>query len=117
MWIGASSVPGDAVVNRIGSLADGWFVLASPEDYPQLRERIDRAAQRAGRNSALIGTEAGVAVVGEREAEWQTRVANWYQTGLTHLCLRTLGGDLRGGAAHIKRMRDVTDEALALTRS
>ena len=115
MWIGASSVPGDAVVKRIGELADGWYVLASPEEYPALRARIDQAAQRAGRNPERIGTEAGVAVVGPREAEWKQRVSHWHKTGLTHLCLRTLGGDLQGGNAHIARLRGVAEQAFDLT--
>lgn len=115
MWIGGSSTPGDAVVDRIGGLADGWFVLATPEDYPTLRDRIDNAAQRASRDPASIGTEAGVAIVGPRETEWQSRVKQWHAIGLTHLCLRTLGGDLRGGDAHIARMRGVINEVRAIT--
>jgi len=115
MWIGASSVPGDAVVKRIAELADGWFVLATPEEYPELRTRIDQVASAAGRNPNKIGTEAGVAVVGPREAEWKNRVSNWHKAGLTHLCLRTLGGNLQGGNAHIARLRGVADQAFALT--
>ena len=51
-----------------------------------------------------IGTEAGVAVVGPRKAEWQDRVAGWSKAGLSHLCLRTLGGGL-DAQAHIDTMR------------
>ena len=94
IWVGARSVPSDPVVRRIGRHAQGWFVLASPEDYPDVRGRIDAAGEAAGRDPSSIGTEAGVAVVGPREAEWQDRVSNWHDTGLTHLCLRTLGGGL-----------------------
>lgn len=94
IWYGGRSVPSDAVVRRIGKWASGWFVLASPEEYPDVRARIDAAAETAGRSAAEIGTEAGVAVVGPREAEWRDRVSNWHATGLTHLCLRTLGGGL-----------------------
>jgi len=114
LWIGGSSSPGSAVVERIGKLADGWFVLATPEEYPELRAHIDTQATKAGRDPNCIGSEAGVAVVGPREHEWQGRVRRWYNTGLTHLCLRTLGGDLRGGNAHIARMRGVVDEAFAI---
>ncbi len=104
VWIGARSVPGDSVVSRIGRWASGWFVLASPEEYPEIKARIDAAAVVSGRDPADIGTEAGVAVVGPRQAEWETRVGNWYRTGLTHLCLRTLGGGLAVGE-HIPTMR------------
>ena len=109
IWIGARAVPGDSVVRRIGRAADGWFVLCSPEEYPELRGRIDAEATAAGRDPEAIGTEAGVAVVGPREAEWQDRVANWRATGLTHLCLRTLGGEL-SATAHLKTLERVVGE-------
>ncbi len=109
IWYGGRSVPSDAVVRRIGKWASGWFVLASPEEYPQVRARIDAAAEAAGRSAEEIGTEAGVAVVGPREAEWRDRVTNWHATGLTHLCLRTLGGGLEV-ADHIPRIQQAVAE-------
>ena len=99
-------MPGPAVIQRIGQLADGWFVLCNPNDYPTLRGKIDEQAHLAGRDPHQIGTEAGVAVVGPREAEWQARVENWHKTGLTHLCLRTLGGDL-SNSEHIAKLKEV----------
>ena len=94
MWIGASGVPKTSIRSRIGKLADGWFVLASPEEYPEIRDDINQSAEESGRSSRDIGAEAGVAVVGPRESEWQDRVKGWHDAGLTHLCLRTLGGGL-----------------------
>jgi alkanesulfonate monooxygenase SsuD/methylene tetrahydromethanopterin reductase-like flavin-dependent oxidoreductase (luciferase family) len=94
VWIGARSIPSDRVVQRMGKWASGWFVLASPEEFEGVKRRIDAAAQAAGREASAIGTEAGVAVVGPRQHEWRERVTRWHQMGLTHLCLRTLGGDL-----------------------
>ena len=105
MWIGASGVPVKPIVRRIGRLADGWFVLCGPEEFPSVDGAIRRAAKRAGRDPGAIGTEAGVAVVGPREHEWQARVAGWRQAGLTHLCLRTLGGNLAPGD-HVPKMRE-----------
>lgn len=109
IWIGARSVPSDAVVERMGRWASGWFVLATPEEYPAVKSRVDEAAERVGRDAAEIGTEAGVAVVGAREGEWRERVANWHATGLTHLCLRTLGGDLPV-AEHLPRLESVMQD-------
>ncbi|MEM9315331.1 MAG: TIGR03619 family F420-dependent LLM class oxidoreductase [Pseudomonadota bacterium] len=103
IWIGGRRVPGEAVVRRIGRWASGWFVLATPQEYPAVRARIDAAARAAGRDPESIGTEAGVAVVGPREHEWRDRITNWVQTGLTHLCLRTLGGGL-AVAEHLPRL-------------
>lgn len=94
IWIGAAGSPVPRIRERIGRQSDGWFVLCAPEQFDGLKADIDAAAQAAGRDPAAIGTEAGVAVVGPREAEWKDRVTGWRDKGLTHLCLRTLGGGL-----------------------
>ena len=109
LWIGASSLPGKRIRERIGRQADGWFNLCSPEEFPGLRDDIHGHAAAAGRDPAEIGTEAGVAVVGPREHEWQARVAGWCDLGLTHLCIRTLGGGLEG-AEHLARMHEIAPE-------
>ena len=105
IWIGASGVPVPRIRQRIGRQADGWFALCSPEEYPAVKADIDAAATGAGRNPDAIGREAGVAVVGPREAEWRDRVEGWRDAGLTHLCLRTLGGGLTTDQ-HIEKMRE-----------
>ncbi len=113
LWIGARPVPSAPVVSRIARLADGWFVLCSPEEIGGVRDAIFREAEAAGRSPDEFGQEAGVAVVGPREAEWKDRVSNWKKMGLTHLCLRTLGGEL-GVSEHIptleKAVRELPDD-------
>jgi len=104
IWVGARGVPGAAVARRIGKWAAGWFVLASPQEYVDVKARIDASAMAAGRDPSGIGTEAGVAVVGPREHEWRDRVSHWHDAGLTHLCLRTLGGGIAVNE-HVPRMR------------
>ena len=94
IWIGAAGEPVGRIRRRIGRLADGWFVLCSPEQFDPIKADIDAAAAAAGRDPAAIGAEAGVAVVGARQAEWRDRVTGWHAKGLSHLCLRTLGGGL-----------------------
>ena len=113
LWIGARGVPAPRIRTRIGRQADGWFVLCSPDEFPAIKADIDGAARAAGRDPASIGMEAGVAVVGPREAEWRSRVKGWRDTGLTHLCLRTLGGGL-DAEQHLDRMREVVDAARAI---
>lgn len=109
IWIGASGVPTQRIRQRIGRQADGWFNLCTPEEFPEIRDDIYRAAEEAGRDPASLGMEAGVAVVGPREHEWQSRVAGWREIGLTHLCLRTLGGGLKVDE-HIGRMQQAVAE-------
>ena len=94
IWIAASSVPIPRIRHRIGRQADGWFVLCTPEEFPEIKRDVLREAEMAGRDPNEIGTEAGVAVVGPRQAEWKHRVAGWRDAGLTYLCLRTLGAGL-----------------------
>ena len=105
IWIGARPVPSDAVVQRIGKHASGWFVLCNPEQFPEVSGRIAAAAAAAGRGSAEIGAEAGVAVVGPRQAEWKSRIRGWRAAGLSHLCLRTLGGGLNA-QQHLDKIRE-----------
>lgn len=113
LWYGGASVPGDPVVARIGRFCDGWFVLCGPEDFSSVKQRIDQAAQSAGRDPASIGSEAGVAVVGPREAEWQSRVKHWKETGLDYVCLRTLGGGL-SPQQHLDRLKEVAAGAFSI---
>lgn len=109
MWIGARASPNQAVINRIGTLSDGWFVLCSPEEFPKINIKIHDAAQKVGRNPKEIGTEAGVAVVGAREHEWQSRVKGWKRMGLSHLCIRTLGGSL-SSKQHLDKLQEISKE-------
>ncbi len=94
IWIAASSIPIPRIRRRIGRQSDGWFVLSTPEQFPDIKKDILREAEKAHRDPSDIGTEAGVAVVGPRQAEWKHRVARWRDAGLTYLCLRTLGAGL-----------------------
>lgn len=114
LWYGGASVPSDPVVKRIGTFCDGWFTLCSPEKFPEVNSRIETAAIAAGRQPADIGKEAGVAVVGPREAEWQDRVRNWRQTGLNYVCIRTLGGGLTEPQQHLEKLREASAEAFSL---
>ena len=58
------------------------------------------------RNPEEIGTEAGIAVLGPREREWQERVEGWRSRNLTHLCMRTLGGGLKS-VQHLEKLSEV----------
>ena len=106
MWIGGASSPSPAVLERIGRHADGWFALCAPEQYAAIRARIDGHAREAGRDPAAIGAESGVGIHGRTDTEWLDLVAARRATGVTHLCMRTLGGEL-GAAAHLDALRHI----------
>ena len=109
MWIGGASVPSEPVLRRIGEHADGWFALCSPEEYPALRERIDDYAKAAGRNPEEIGAESGLGIHGRTEAEWLGILLARKSSGVTHLCMRTLGGELdaKGHLDALARIHEV----------
>ena len=113
MWIGGASVPSRPVLERIGRHADGWFALCSPEQYPELRATIDDFAMQAGRDPATIGAESGIGIGGRSDAEWMAILGARRDTGVTHLCMRTLGGglDAEGHLAALKHVRNVLDGA------
>ena len=113
LWVGARPLPTKSIRQRIGREADGWFVLASPEAFDGLKADIDRAARASGRDPQEIGTEAGIAVVGPREAEWEGRVLGWRDKGLTHLCMRTLGGGLDANS-HLRKLRQTATRLQSL---
>ena len=113
IWYGGASSPGRHVIKRIGQYCDGWFVLCGPEQYKDLRTKIDDEAQNFNRNCNSIETEVGVAVVGPRQSEWQNRISIWKNMGIDYLCLRTLGGGLTP-QQHIDHLSKVVPEAKQL---
>ena len=52
-----------------------------------------------------FGAESGVGVPGRSEEEWLGLVEARRATGITHLCMRTLGGDL-GASGQGRRMSE-----------
>ncbi len=105
-WIGGASVPSEAVLRRIGEHADGWFALCSPDEFPDLHARIGEYARAAGRDPAEIGAESGLGVPGRSREEWLGILEARKRSGVTHLCMRTLGGDL-DAAGHLALLEEI----------
>ncbi len=108
MWIGGASVPGPKVLERIGKHADGWFAICAPGQFGEIRAQIDAHARKAGRDPSEIGAESGVGVPGRSEEEWLGLVRARRDTGVTHLCMRTLGGEL-GAKEHLDLLRHIRE--------
>ena len=106
MWIGGGSIPSEPVLRRIGEHADGWFALCTPDEYADLHARIGAFARAAGRDPRHIGAESGLGIHGRSRSEWLGILAARQNTGITHLCMRTLGGEL-DAKAHLDALRSV----------
>lgn len=111
IWVGGAREPGAAVRRRIGRVADGWFALMAPDAYGAVREAVSAEAAEVGRDPQAIGSESAVQIVGKPEAEWLAEVEAWRETGVTHLCLRTLGTglDTAGHLAALHGAREALD--------
>ena len=94
IWIGGASILGEGVIERIGRLADGWFVLCGKESFRGLHSRIVDVMERVGRGTSELGTEASVRIVGKPEGEWWSEVNSWRNLGISHLTIRTLNHGL-----------------------
>ena len=80
IWMGGHS---EAVLDRIGRLADGWYPLVDdPSVVASGIERIRSAAERAGRDPSEIGIQARVVMNGKVREE-VARVQAFVEAGAT----------------------------------
>ncbi|MBW2425388.1 MAG: TIGR03619 family F420-dependent LLM class oxidoreductase [Deltaproteobacteria bacterium] len=110
IWIGGGAglmkeETREPILRRIGRYADGWFAIVPIDDVAALRERIRQHAEAAGRDANTIGLEGGCGMAGKTTEEWLARLRDWNAAGASHLCLRTLDGDL-AAAAQLHLMRE-----------
>jgi probable F420-dependent oxidoreductase len=104
VWIGGYA---EAVLRRIGQIADGWFPLMGPdagglEAVALMREY----AREAGRDPASIGVEGRVRLSEHPNPEdWQGVADIWAEAGASHLSINTMGAGLKGPDEHIDAIR------------
>ncbi len=118
----------DAVISRVGRLADGWFPR-----FPSLRqrgvagimprqaaapaiiiERMREHARAAGRDAASIGIEGREFLTNRTPEQWLEELDEWRALGATHMQLYTMDGGLASPDGHIdliRRFRDVLDSS------
>lgn len=99
IWIGAGAglmeeASRERLLRRIGRLADGWFAVVPIESVAGMQAKIRTHAEDAGRDPEAIGFEGGCGMAGKTPDEWIGRLRDWDGAGASHLCLRTLDGEL-----------------------
>ncbi len=115
IWLGGMA---DAVLKRVGEIADGWYprfhqldpLMAShrqkrPEEPAELVERMRAHARNAGRDPAKIGVEGFVAHAGRSPDAWVKDVEGYRTAGATHVSFNTMYSGLNSAAAHIEALR------------
>lgn len=105
IWIGGSS---DAVIRRIGRVADGWITASRVDRLAEQRAMLDEAAREAGRDPSSIGMEGRVALVDRTPDQWAADLAWWVEQGATHVNVRVGEGPVGEVLALARRFKEST---------
>ena len=87
IWFGGMA---DAVIDRVGRLADGWFPqVRDPADLVEGIARVRASAEAAGRDPSAIGFEGAVTVRDGLDAAVE-RAQLLQANGATHIGVNTM---------------------------
>lgn len=107
IWLGGRA---EAVVERVGRLADGWFPQFAPDQAGEdTLNRMRRFAREAGRDPATIGIEARINLAGGTPESWAEEVERWQKLGATHLSVNTMKAGLKSPDEHVKALRQMKE--------
>jgi probable F420-dependent oxidoreductase len=103
IWLGGRA---EAVVKRVGRLADGWFPQFPPDNAGEdTLNRMRDYARQAGRDPGAIGIEGRISFAGGNPDLWTQAAEAWQKLGATHLSVNTMRAGLRSPDEHIKAIR------------
>lgn len=100
IWIGSNS---EAVLERVGRLADGWFPQLPPND--KARDMLDKLrdyTRQAGRDPDKMGIEARISLREPDPEAWRHQYEAWRNLGATHISINTMGMGLASPDEHIE---------------
>ena len=99
VWLGGRA---EAVVERVGRVADGWFPQFAPDDEGRATlERMQGYARAAGRDPSEINIEGRVSLQGSTPEMRLKDAEAWRELGASHLSVNTMRAGLRTPADHI----------------
>ena len=93
LWFGLgrriAPYPPEAVLNRIGRLADGWLPLFFPgPEGEECKRKVHAAARAAGRDPSKLGMEMTLAIAGKNTAQMLDDAKRLRDFGVTHAQVR-----------------------------
>lgn len=99
IWFGVGSrtnpVPPEAVLRRVGRLADGWSPnIPTNDEGRAIVARVHQYARDAGRDPAELPLEGRIRLANQSPADWAKQVQAWVTLGATHVL-----GEARGAAS------------------
>lgn len=99
LWFGGGA---DAVLRRMAQLGDGWMPnTMSLEKLKPLYDTLQSYLAEAGRDLSTFGMDVRITSHHHEQSDWVLVVQQWQDAGATHLCVNTMGADMRG-ADHIR---------------
>lgn len=106
IWFGVGSsqnpLPPEAVLRRVGRLADGWSPnIPVNADGKAIVARVHQYARDAGRDPSTLPLEGRVRIAGKRPEEWVQHVQAWRDIGATQIIVEARGGGLRFPEQHL----------------
>jgi probable F420-dependent oxidoreductase len=111
IWMGGESEP---VVRRAARLADGWMPHFRPGPEAQaVVDRLHSLVREAGRDPATFGVEGRMTLAQVPPEQRAREMAAWRSmSGITHLCVHTVGLRLKTPAEHVRALEQFRKDVL-----
>jgi probable F420-dependent oxidoreductase len=112
IWMGGESEP---VVRRAARLADGWMPHFRPGPEAQaIVDRLHGLVREAGRDPATFGIEGRMTLAQVPPERRAREMDAWRKmSGITHLCVHTVGLGLKSPAEHVRALEQLRKDALS----
>ena len=118
VWLGMgrmyAPVPSDAVLDRVGRIADGWLPMIQPG--PEAREcirKVHDAARAAGRDPSKIGMDVSLVVGEKTRQELIDEIKAFRELGATYINAYFPPSSAKGEIEAMKRFRHEVMDAVA----
>ncbi len=114
IWMGGES---PVMLERAARLADGWMPHFRPGAEAQsIVDRLHRSITDAGRDPETFGIEGRMTLSQVPPAQWATELAAWRgMSGITHLCIHTVGLRLKTPHEHVEMLQRFKKETGSLS--
>ena len=111
IWMGGESEP---VMRRGARLADGWMPHFRPGPEAQaIVDRLHGLVREAGRDPATFGIEGRMTLAQVPPEQRAREMAAWRSmSGITHLCVHTVGLGLESPAEHVRALEQFRKDVL-----
>ena len=111
IWMGGESEP---VMRRAARLADGWMPHFRPGPEAQaVVDRLHGLVREAGRDPATFGIEGRMTLAQVPPEQRAREMAAWRSmSGITHLCVHTVGLGLESPAEHVRALEQFGKDVL-----